>query len=209
MQALDTSLVFWPGLSMSRYGQNPYGDPLYRIVAADSRRRLVVDESGRSHMLPKYPEAEGLWVMERWISAERYCGMDAEAWNASPMTILGPYPERGEYESAHIFVVSVADSNIDKLVMWVEASMRMGFAEKKDALQADAEREQKSNDSQLRDCIEDAYPAFDGATFVGAAGSSGSKSGSKPTERIVQPLPAGKGIRTYADARQEYAVPVE
>ena len=205
MTVIDSSLVFWPGLSMSRFGQNPYGENLYRIVFADSRRRIVIDESGRSHLLPKYPEAAGLWVLERWISAERYAGMDAEAWNASPMTILGPYPERGEYECAHVFVVSVADSNVEKLVQWIEASMKAGYAEKADALRSDMEREEKANAAKLHDCIEDAYPAFNGATVVG----HGTRGNTKRVQRVIQPLPAGKGIRTYADARQDYAVPVE
>ena len=191
---------------MSRYGQNPYGENLYRIVFADSRRRIVIDDDGHSHLLPKYPEAQGLWLLERWIPVERYAGMDSETWNLTLARRLGPYPERGEYESAHPFVVSVDDSNIEKLVQWVEASMQAGNQEKADALRQDLEREQKAKDAKLHDFLDDAYPAFGAAPRVGAGPNSGRKRGASG---LVQPLPAGKGIRTYAGARQDYEIPVD
>jgi len=111
---------------MARFGQNPYGDNLYRIVFAPSRRYLVYGEwpngERKATWLPKYPEVGDSWVLERWLTPFEYARCTPEEWNRE-LTVLGPYPDRGEYEICHKFNrVVPQDENITKLVELIEAS---------------------------------------------------------------------------------------
>lgn len=105
-------------------GQNPYGDPLWRVILADRRTMrsggllhdlptgdisiFAVDAKGKVHYnppgdsvtsgvfeLPRYP-VDG-WISERWFPAEIWG--TREEWNRvhGESVILEPFPERGDY----------------------------------------------------------------------------------------------------------------
>jgi hypothetical protein len=112
---------------LHRFGPNPYGENLYRVVWSDSRKHMVGgtwnDYSGKPlddrelaarggrdpnllrsvseyRWIPLYPRFHG-WVIEKWLSALEFCGtpMSFEILQADTAGGLLPlpYPHRGEY----------------------------------------------------------------------------------------------------------------
>src|SRR4249920_2040494 len=97
-----SSLRFWPLEKMSRFGQNPFGENKWRIVWAPSRRSLVHGAGMKPQWIVTHQHAGNAWILEKWLSAYEFTKCTAEVWNMS-LTLLGPYPSRGEYELAHLF----------------------------------------------------------------------------------------------------------
>lgn len=98
-------------IDMSRHGLNPYGDPLYRVVWADTRKTKAICR-GKVHILPRYThgveaEAKGHWVLEKWAPPEVIVAMTREQYEAFlsqfPNAAAEEYPEKGEYELSRIF----------------------------------------------------------------------------------------------------------
>src|SRR5271166_389493 len=95
-----SSLRHWP-MPMGRFGHNPYSGNMYRIVFAPSRRHLVCgtwpDGSNHASYVKRYGNLGEQWIMERWLPAMEYAKCSKETWDRD-FLILGPWPERGEYE---------------------------------------------------------------------------------------------------------------
>ncbi len=170
-----SNLRFWPLESMARYGQNPFGENIWRIVHAPSRRSLVHGHGRKPKWLVTYPQAGDHWVLEKWLSAYDFTKCTAQTWNQS-MTLLGPYPSRGEYELCHIFELALPESgNIEKLITWIEAGSKYSMYENMLSMRAEADREGQTGKSYREAVIRNALPAFGGAAMSGAGGGRGTK----------------------------------
>lgn len=174
-------------MPMARFGSNPHGDNLYRIVFAPSRKYLVYGEwpdgSRNATWLPKYPEVGDSWILERWLTAFEYARCTPEEWNRD-LTVLGPYPDRGEYEICHRFnLVGPGDESVDKVIALIEQSHKqtrrngamfdnpentVACRQIQDELQADTSR-------QMQDRIGNVLPAFGNAPLSGYGGGRGTK----------------------------------
>lgn len=93
-----------PSLLLRVGGTNPYNQPNYRIVWSEDRLEWFFDQQHR-----KYGNGRDRWILEKWMSPENY---NREEWEAAvePVTnlsILGPYPENGEYEHCYTFEIAV------------------------------------------------------------------------------------------------------
>src|SRR3954467_1865515 len=66
----------WHSLAMAKFGKNPQGKNLYRVVHAKSRRHLVYPlmSGGDAKWIVKYREESRRdnWIMERWRSISDY-----------------------------------------------------------------------------------------------------------------------------------------
>lgn len=156
-------------LSMDRFGKNPYGEPLWRIVFAESRYHLVHGDFGDSRWVPMYRHVGPFWVLEKWMSATDFAQMSRARWERE-MTILGPWPERGEYQLAHVFeACGPVDANLDKLIAWIDAGKKHSWQDNKDACYAAYEAEQKATEREIADKVRDLLPAF-GNSAVSAPG---------------------------------------
>jgi len=197
---------------MARFGKNHYGENLYRIVFAPSRRYLVYGEwsSGerKAQWLPKYPEVGNAWVLERWLTPFEYARCTPEEWNRE-LTILGPYPDRGEYEICHKFEKTTpTDESLTKLIELIEASHKntrrngkvFDNPENTVACMEAAQREQAQISANMQDLIGNVLPAFGAAPMSGYGGSRGTKA--FPVERsaveaglpVMNPAERGKHI---------------
>ena len=154
---------------MSRFGLNPYGQPMWRIVFADSVRRLVggrwPDGAEEYRMAKVYtgPHAKGRWVLESWISAEEHTGCTCEEYPLkfqSPgcsITIQSePYPHEGTYVERHIFSVAGPEHfNIEQLIAKWNAERSVGFAERRrlrqELIDYDAQKTKERNIEMLVD----------------------------------------------------------
>lgn len=202
----QSNLRFWPLESMARFGQNPFGENLWRIVHAPSRRSLVHGERRKPKWLPTYPQAGSCWVLEKWLSAYEFAKCTAEVWNQS-MTILGPYPSRGEYEAVHIFEAAVpADANLDKLISWVDAGKRYSANENRNALRDEWDRDELGRKNHRLDVIRNALPAFGAAPMSGPGGGRGTKT--MPILRSANELglPVGRGHVSAKTTKQKVDV---
>lgn len=172
------NLQLYP-MSMERFGNNPYGDPMWRIVFSDSRRFIVSgtwpDGATYASEESLYPQHPQTWILERWLPAAEFAGCLKEAWDRTyPM--LGPYPERGDYNLCHAFeVVGPADSNLDKLIMWIEEGRKRSFQEIKDGCQAAIDNEKKATRSTQEAMIRDSLSAHLDFPMVGPHGARGTK----------------------------------
>lgn len=168
-----TNLRHWPA-PMARFGTNPYGDPLYRIIFAPSRRNLAGDESG-FRWIPTYRRLGDVWVLERWHSPEQFCRMSRERWDRE-MLILGPYPDRGEYAHVHTFFPVLPDHcNLDKLITWIEAGQKTSYQDNHDAIREHYDHETKARQSTVEAMTRDLYPAFGATAMSSAKVSRGTK----------------------------------
>jgi len=172
-------LTHYP-VSMQRFGANPYGQDLYRIIWAESRRHTAVAKhvtgSDVAREIPVYPGRTG-WVMERWVPPFEFARCSPEEWNSNPiLAVLGDYPHRGEYEACHYFeACGPVDANIDKLVTWIEESRKRPFAENLTACRKAAEQDEASRKSTKLDIIGNALPAFGSRPMSGPGGGRGTK----------------------------------
>jgi hypothetical protein len=189
-----TNLVHYPH-PMARYGLNPYGENLYRIVWGPSRQQLVCDGYGTARYVPTYDES--VWVLEKWISGFQFCGMSPERYNRSDESrVNGPFPERGVYFEVHRFAACApADANIDKLVSWVNEGNKRTPAEIAAAIRNRYEGEDRDTMRMAKDRLRNCAPAFGTAPMAGFGGTRGTK-----TYRITKSareagMPQSQGFR--------------
>ena len=195
-----TSLNHYPVTGgMKRFGTNPYGEPLFRVVFAPSRRYLVVTEFEGAKWVPKYrgliteQKANGttkshsnVWIMERWLAAEEYHKFGREDWDLNCLS-LGPWPEKGEYELCYVFYPAPpADVSIEYRIKLIEASRKVPFSDTLNYQREDSAKELKSTRATAEDMIRNRLPAFGTQPLVGRGGGRGTKTA--PIVRTAQEL---------------------
>jgi len=148
---------------MLRYGLNPYGEPLYRIVFTQSRRHLVggawAGEGNTYHWVPKYRQITAPWILERWrpevVSRKKWETEMVDPVSGWPL--LGPYPSRGDYDMVWEFDSGVAADSLDNIVANVERRMLRQVAENQAMLRREYEQEEKDqkreSSDEVRDCL--------------------------------------------------------
>jgi hypothetical protein len=206
MEAYDPvrNLRFWPLESMARFGQNPFGENIWRIVHAPSRRSLVHGEGDKPRWLPTYPQAGDAWVLEKWLSAYDFTRCTPETWNMS-MTLLGPYPSRGEYELAHIFNPAPL-GEIEKIITLIEAGGRYSANENKNALKDELDKEKKDKQNYWHARLMDRMHAFGTAPMVGFGGGRGTKTKDIRLTAEEANLPTKPGHMSARPTKQKYDV---
>lgn len=192
---------------MAKYGKNQYGENLYRIVFAPSRRSIVygewADGSTQASYCQTYPEVGAHWILERWLTPFQFTKCTAEQWNRT-MTILGPYPDRGEYEIAHVFdAVGIADSNLDKLIRWIEMGQDYSFSENRTAVQNLVEKDEKERQRIRHDMIDNRLRAFGTGPMSGYGGGRNTKT--YPILRSAEELglPTQAGVTAVRPKRKK------
>jgi|SRR5271156_6098893 len=171
-------------------GANRYGEANFRVVWGGSRLTWMggrwTDRDGSGNVIrevietrrvPKYLPVDR-WHVERWMPQESYGSPEqwyeqtTEVEDGIRIAALGPYPDRGEYE--HCFTLSgkngefmpLSPAACDWIVRAVEWAKRQPRREQGGALAARETRRQRNWDRDADDLLDDAMPAFHGATFV-------------------------------------------
>lgn len=86
-------------LDLSEYGQTPGGEPIYRVVWADSRVEKAFAD-GHAHDLQLYDgHANGKWVLEKWLPGEKAVGVSREKYFdlTRGIGVDMEYPGAGDY----------------------------------------------------------------------------------------------------------------
>jgi hypothetical protein len=165
-----TNLRHWP-TPMARYGKTPFGDNLYRIVLAESRRHLVGGgRHGRAYQwVQTYPRQTAAWILERWQMPH----VSKRTWEEEyvcPMTgfpLLGPYPARGEYFLAWEFDKGVTADNLDQVVAAVEKGRERSFQDVRDNYAEEYDYEEKATATNIYEEHRDVMTAFGRAPIAG------------------------------------------
>jgi hypothetical protein len=166
-------------ISLNRFGKTPYNENLYRIVFAPSRFHLIhglwADGANGARLVPRYRAVGDAWILERWLSADEYAKCSRQKWERD-LLILGPWPERGEYDLCHVFeACGPVDANLDKLIMWIEEGRKRSFQDNRDACGAEYEQEDKDIRNTQDATIRNLLPAFGTSPMVGFGGGRGTK----------------------------------
>lgn len=170
----EKNIRHYPGISLERFGLNPFNQNLFRIVFAPSRRNLAASPGEPFEWVPTY-SLGNVWVLEKWMDAFAFAKCTRETWDMKLASMLGPYPSRGEYQHAHTFTCAIDDANLDKLISWINEGKNRRWNEVHDACIAAYEYQKAESRQKARDLIQNALPAFGSTAFAGAHGKRGSK----------------------------------
>ena len=160
----------WP-MPMSRYGTNPFGDPLYRVVFAPSVRCMVGGEFADGHtgyrIRPSYRHIGNQWIMEKWLSAIDFTGLTEDQYYLkfkdrwTGLCISGPYPSRGAYFHCHTFENSQpGDGGIEWLIGVLNKCATNDPASVRQALVDAQEKKERGDDAARYDRVKELMPAF-------------------------------------------------
>ena len=170
-------------------GANRFGEPNFRVVWGGARLAWiggrwtdrdahgnVFREAIEPRRVPKYIP-ENRWHIERWVPPESYGSPDdwrsqtTEVEDGIRVPALGPYPSRGEYE--HCFTLQTTCGEFlpltaaacDWIVRAIEWSRRQPRRANHNAIAARESRRANDWERTADDMLDDAIPAFHGATF--------------------------------------------
>lgn len=197
---------------MDRFGKNPFGENLYRIVFGPSRLGLVDGMLGQK-WVRRYPQAGDRWVMEKWLNAKDYTGVTREQWAMDPLlSEMGPYPSRGEYELCWVFDgLSLDDTNIDLVIRCIEEGKKRRPVENEIAIRDDADREEKQKQETVKTAIKDMLSPFGTGAFIAYGGKRGTKNRAvvKTANELGLPLKSGQiRSRGRKKPRPTFEIPV-
>jgi len=171
-------LQHWGGSkeSLSKFGVNPFGENIWRVVYAPSRRSLVRQSKQKHIWMRTYPQAGVAWVLEKWKSAFEFAG-SKETWESSGIGVLGDYPTRGEYELAHIFFPSPASiGHVGQMITLIDAGpAKFSANENKNSIRATLDKEKSDERKYWHDRLMERTHSFGTAPFVGYGGQRGTK----------------------------------
>jgi hypothetical protein len=160
----------WP-TPMSRFGLNPHGDNLWRIVFAPSVKRMVgglwPDGAVEYRLRPKYRDLGPVWVLEKWISAIEDSHMTESRYNlnyldvSTGLLLCGPYPHKGVYQHTHTFdPVAPGDCNLEFLIGAITKAKYNDPVKVKEAVEEHYQKQQAEADANHMLAIKESYPAF-------------------------------------------------
>ena len=212
----------WTGASLKSFGDNPYDEPIWRVVWAPSRRFLFGARHADGWLGYRwFPLYTGMdyYILERWLSPGQYmtgekdgdCTQEMwEARNRDPETglcQLGPYPNRGVYfgpmwEFQHGYPAYGAVTAAINLIVAGDQYTR---AEKYQAILKAQEIEKEAGINRMKEKIMEKMPIHD--LNAGVSGSPGRKKAEDMTEALTAAdvhrmtnLPIGKG-KTFVSGR--------
>lgn len=203
------SVSQFPGIAMAGYGENLFGQPIYRLVFSDSRTDLLggkwPDGACEYREVPRYPGIRGQWIMEKWVSAEEYAGTremyELQQFDAdSGLYTCGPYPHRGEYTFCHQFIGQPTEMQVGWAVYNNKISRDLTPGQRKEGIMTPLEKQQKEQDARFSDIWDNAMGPWhkaDAVVSMAASHRAGFKRGSDmPLERFDQasPLPTRDGF---------------
>ena len=156
-------------MPMERFGLNPQGAPMWRIVYTDSVKRLIggrwLDGKEEYRLAKVYtgPGAKGKWVLESWISAFEHTGCTAEEYRIkfqAPNCVTTiqnePYPYEGTYVQRYIFPDKV--EGVENLIQKWGHDRDITFAERRRLAQEAIDLRAKKTQEEQRYRLRDAQP---------------------------------------------------
>ena len=205
---------------MAGYGENLFGQPIYRLVYSDSRTDLVggkwPDGNCEYREVPRYPAIKGQWIMEKWVSAEDYAG-PREAYEMQQLDIesglytCGPYPHRGEYTHCHTFIGSPTEMQVGWAVHNNKMSRDLTPGARKQGIMEPLEKQKREQDARFSDIWDNAMGFRPQADAVVSFGNNWGRQGFKrggdmPLERFDQQAPLPTQDNFFGQIRKQSTI---
>jgi hypothetical protein len=137
---------------LDRFGKNPAGLPIYRLVWSENKLTPLDDE-----LIQEYDYDPPRWVIEKWLPPEMYAGSEIlyAFRQATGGVRQGPYPRAGYYVevSPNPFVpgVPLSAEVVALVCTLIERGRAFTGAERIAALK---EREARKEEARKRDLVE-------------------------------------------------------
>jgi len=170
---------------LSRFGRNPYGQNIYRLIWAPSRMRIFGgywDDVAKweYRLTPKYGPTPQ-WALEVWRPSITYGSPEIwEAQTVAPDGYLscGPFPAHGDFECLHKFSAKNADDGgilpEPGLILYLVQEQRLlrAFSEsqRKAVYEDEAAKSERRQDADFDDMWKEAQLSRSGLS-MGAAGA--------------------------------------
>lgn len=155
---------------MVRYGLNPHGEPLWRVVFAPSVKKIVGGRFADGFLgyraRPAYRHIGPHWVLEKWISAYDLTKQTEAQYNEREQDAVtklfptGPYPHRGVYHYCETLSCTPDNANFDKLIAWIAKGKLNRPQDNARALMETMEREEKADENKRLDWARNKQSAF-------------------------------------------------
>jgi hypothetical protein len=156
--------------SLRQYGENPWGEPLWRCVYAPSVKKIVggrfADGFVGYRARPAYRHIGKFWVLEKWISAYELTGKSESQYDEvfrdleTGLHPTGPYPHRGAYHYCETLSCSPSDANFDKLVAWITRAKYNRPQDNARALMDTLEKKEQAEQQERFDRMKEILPAY-------------------------------------------------
>lgn len=185
---------------LSRFGNNPYGQSIFRVVWGPSRMEVLGglwgDGSREYRRVSRYHQE--CYVLEKWVPARLYG--TPTSWNESQADEWGflgsgPYPEHGDYETSHIFQLDgeYVHPTPELLYLIAEAIDRgklWSLSDKRIALRDAKERKEAEWRNRVHEEFSDLQSPFTGPTQGYGARSLAKRAEDMDFSKTTAALPA-------------------
>jgi hypothetical protein len=170
-------------------GKNRFGEPMYRAVWGWNRLAWIggkfEDRGANGELLrerielrrePKYPNVNR-WHIEKWLPPEAYGTPktwygQTQSWKEGNVATLGPYPERGDYESCFVVekpsgeFIQLTPTIARHIARAIEFSQGIPRARRREALYAREAKADKDYVDWAVDLMDEGTGAFHEQPFV-------------------------------------------
>lgn len=188
------------------FGINRFGKPNFRLVWGQTRTEILgglwekpdgTKQAGMRESLKYWNDP--CWYLERWLPPEEY-GSPAKWYedNRDPggtgLSLLGPYPQEGEYEVCYTLNNGVEPNYlfIDTWVKCIVDARRYTKGENKAARDRIRAAKDRAENNSFNDAIDNRKPAFGGNT----SSFAGQGNRNSPLERVKLTMSAEELHRT-------------
>lgn len=177
----DRQTPVWVSQVLSKFGKNPYGEPIFRIVWSEGRMEQVLLATGHYGWQQRYEGA--FWALEKWLPTSYSQDMwyelfavpvsdpvSSELWS---MSYLGPYLEHGDYHLCYRLerdgvAMPLTMAIVEYYCRLIEHGKEYGHVEKQEAIAARHAKAKKDWERRCDDVFDDSQPAFGvGAVMTG------------------------------------------
>lgn len=178
------------------YNGDPSPDRITKKLGKDPN---VSGRTREYRWIPLYPGLHG-WILEKWCSPISFTGCSPEQWKErytdhdSGLLILGPYPDRGEYERCFVFPGEPTSSLISDQIYKIRAGWNYTFNDHRAANQAFLDKREKAVGDRRIDIMKDSQQAFKNKP---SNVRPGKRTPDKITFRHTAPMKK-RGFYTYA-----------
>jgi hypothetical protein len=169
----DRPTPAWVTSHLVKFGYNPYGQPLFRVVWSEGRLEQVLLSSGEYGWQQRYPGAQR-WMLEKWLPtsysrvewntlfAAGAGDSDSSLWGKC---YLGPYLEHGDYHCSYKLeyrgeYMPLTVAVIEYYARLIEHGKEYTVAQNKFAVEQRLAREKRAWNTRFDAIFDDAQPAF-------------------------------------------------
>jgi hypothetical protein len=171
----DRPTPAWVTSLLVKFGRNPYGQPLYRVVWSEGRLEHVLIAEGKYSWQQTYPGTQR-WILEKWLPTS----CSREEWYrqfGSPDggCYLGPYLEHGDYHCCYKLefrgeFMPLTLAVVEYYTRLIEAGREATAVQRKYAQEQRVAREKREWENRCDAVFDDAQVPFGASTVMSGYG---------------------------------------